>query len=212
MTVPFDQLPLDPSSPEAQQWARDELAHGRYDTSVPWWRQLLEWLLHHAGGTTTAGPPGWVIPLVLLVVAGAIAVVVAHLLRREGGAHTTHRRHRAGLAEEGLSAEGYRQRARAAAHQGDWDAVLLDSYRALAASAVERTLLDELPGRTAHEAAVALAPLFPEHRAALEMTAMAFDAVRYGHLSATPDQAHQAAELDTSVLHSRPELPTASAR
>lgn len=210
--MPFDQPPLGPSSPEAQQWARDELAHGRYDTSVPWWRQLLEWLLHHTGGTSTAGPPGWVIPLVLLLVAGAIGVVVAHLLRREGGADRTSRRHRAGLADEGLSADGYRQRAKAAAHQGDWDAVLLDSYRALAASAVERTLLDELPGRTAHEAAVALAPLFLEHRATLEVTAMAFDAVRYGHLSATPDQARQAAELDTALLHSRPEIATATAR
>lgn len=207
MTVLFDQPPLEPSSPQAQQWAREELAHGRYHTEVPWWRQLLEWLLSHTGGPTGAALPGWVVPLVLLVVAGVIAVVVAHVLRREGAPRTTGGAH-SGLSEEGLSADAYRRRATLAAETGDWDAALLDSYRAVAASAVERTLLDELPGRTAHEAAVALAPLFPEHRAVLETIAATFDAVRYGHLSATPDQAHLAAQLDSSLLRSRPQLAT----
>lgn len=212
MIVPFDQPPLDPSSPQAQQWARDELAHGRYDTSVPWWRRLTEWLLSQTGGGHSAGVPSWMVPVVVVVVLAAVALIVALVLRREGRATRTRGARSAGLAEEGLRADDYRRRARAAAGQGDWDAVLLDSYRAVAASAVERTLLDELPGRTAHEAAVALGPLFPEHRDALEATAAAFDAVRYGHLSATSDQARRAADLDETVLRSRPRLPSVTAR
>jgi hypothetical protein len=212
MIAPFDQPPLDPSSPQAQQWARDELAHGRYDTSVPWWQQLLDWLSSHTTGGHTAGMPAWVASLVVVLVLAAVGLIVALVVRREGRAAGTRGARSAGLAEEGLSADDYRRRARAAAGQGDWDAMLLDSYRAVAAAAVERTLLDELPGRTAHEAAVALGPLFPEHRDALEATATAFDAVRYGHLSATPDQARRAAELDEAVLRSRPQLPSGAAR
>ncbi|MGZ4783967.1 MAG: DUF4129 domain-containing protein [Oryzihumus sp.] len=212
MIVPFDQPPLDPSSPQAQQWARDELTHGRYDTSVPWWRQLLDWLTSHTAGGHTTGMPAWAAPLVVVLVLAAVGLIVALVLRREGGRRRTRGARSAGLSEEGLRADDYRRRARAAEALGDWDAVLLDSYRAVAAAAVERTLLDELPGRTAHEAAVALGPLFPEHRDALEATAAAFDAVRYGHLSASSDQARRAAELDQAVLRSRPQLPAGGAR
>lgn len=212
MTTPFDQPPLDPSSSQAQQWARDELAHGRYDTSLPWWQRLVDWLLNQTGGGHSSGLPGWMAPLVVILVLAAVALIVALVLRREGSRTGTRGVRTAGLSEEGLSADDYRRRARTAAGRGDWDAVLLDSYRAVAASAVERTLLDELPGRTAHEAAVALGPLFPEQRDALETTAAAFDAVRYGHLSATPDQARRAAELDEAVLRTRPHLPSAAVR
>ncbi len=92
MIVPFDQPPLDPSSPQAQQWARDELAHGRYDTSVPWWRQLIEWLLSHTSGGPSAGLPSWMVPLVVVVVLAAVGLVVALVLRREGRATTDQRR------------------------------------------------------------------------------------------------------------------------
>ena len=65
------------------------------------------------------------------------------------------------LDDRGVDATAYRERAQRAVREGDWDTVVLDSYRAVVASAVERTILDELPGRTAHEASLELSRAFP---------------------------------------------------
>jgi hypothetical protein len=108
--------------------------------------------------------------------------------------------------DKGLSAADYRRRAHASTDRGDWDTALLDSYRALAASAVERTLLTELPGRTAHEVAVSLAPVFPDHADALASAASSFDDVRYGHRRTTKAQAVATTELDAKLLRTTPRL------
>lgn len=105
-----------------------------------------------------------------------------------------------------LPAAAYRDRARAALRTGDHDTALLDGYRAVAASADERTLLDAAPGRTAHEVAVALAAIFPSSAVALSGTADRFDAVRYGDHRATAEQARDALALDDQLLATRPDL------
>ncbi|QGN56618.1 DUF4129 domain-containing protein [Nostocoides sp. HKS02] len=210
MTFPFDGPPLDPSSPTAQQWLRDEFAHGSYTTQPSWFQRLVEWianLLGRFGGHGPGGFPAWVAGVVALVFVAVAVLVVSRLVRPEARALSRTRRATAGtMDDEGLSAADYRGRAALALARADWDAVLLDRYRALAASAVERTLLGELPGRTAHEVAVALAPVFPDHRAPLAAAAAAFDAVRYGHERATSRQAHDAAELDDALLRTRPRI------
>lgn len=210
MTFPFDSPPLDPSSPTAQQWLRDEIGHGVYVTQPSWFQRLMEWiarLLARLGGASPGGLPPWVIGVVALVVVGVAVLVVSRLVRPEAGTLSGGGRGIPGtMDDEGLSAADYRSRADLALARADWDAVLLDRYRALAASAVERTLLGELPGRTAHEVAIALEPVFPDHRAPLAAAAAAFDAVRYGHERATSSQAHDAAELDDALLRTRPRI------
>ena len=89
---------------------------------------------------------------------------------------------------------------------GDADTALLEAYRAIARSAVERTLLDDLPGRTAHEVAVALGPLFPASTRALADAADAFDAVRYGRRAAGLDTARAVLDLDATLAAARPVL------
>lgn len=205
LTAPFDGPPLDPSSPEAQQWLRDELANGRYLTEPSLWQRFMEWL-----STLFAGRPGpgllpsWGVVLVVVVLLAVVVLVLLRLVRPEAVT-----RRRGGTAapvdDEGLSAADYRVRARASADRGDWDAVLLDGYRALAASAVERTLLTELPGRTAHEVALALAPVFPDQANALATAAASFDDVRYGHRRTTRTQAVSTTELDAVLLRTRPQ-------
>ena len=59
------------------------------------------------------------------------------------------------------TAAEHRAAAGRALEAGDADTAVLEAYRALTRSAIERTLLDDLPGRTAHEVAVALGPVFP---------------------------------------------------
>ena len=209
MTSPtsvFDGPPLDPSSPEARQWVLDELAKGRYTTEPSLWQRFVEWLQHLLTGQPGAGLiPAWGAALVVVVVLAVVALVVARLLRAEPSTRGGRAR-KAVLDDEGLSAADYRARAAGARARADWDALLLDSYRALATSAVERTLLTDLPGRTAHEVALALEPVFPTHAESLAASATEFDAVRYGHRRTTQDRAVAVADLDTRLLAARPTL------
>jgi hypothetical protein len=208
LRTPFDGPPLDPSSAQAQQWVRDELAKGRYHTEPSLLQRFLDWLralFDHSLGLGQL--PSWAVLLVVVVILAVLVLVVLRLVRPEA---VTRRRSgpAAPVDEEGLSAADYRVRARGSADRGDWDAVLLDAYRALAASAVERTLLTELPGRTAHEVAISLTVVFPEHVDALESAAAAFDDVRYGHREATRARAIATTELDAELFRTRPVLGT----
>ncbi len=202
----LDGPPLDPSSEQARQWVRDELAGGQYVTRPSVWQRLLEWLLDLFGGGTGPGLlPGWTVALVVVAVLAVVALVVVRLVRPETSIRRAGRTPGA-IDDEGLSAADYRARAREATGRGDWDTALLDAYRAIAAGAVERTLLAELPGRTAHEVAVDLAPIFPDHGAALSRAAASFDDVRYGHRPTTREQAAATAELETVLQQTRPRL------
>ena len=97
-----------------------------------------------------------------------------------------------------------RDRARAAVARGDWDSAVLDGVRTVARAAVERVVLDDAPGRTAHEVSLALTTPFPAEQAALLAAADSFDAVRYGHRSATEDQARAVLALDERLAAARP--------
>jgi len=70
----------------------------------------------------------------------------------------------------------------------------------------DRTLLDDAPGRTAHEVSLALASPFPDHSVRLAEAANVFDAVRYGHRRATADQAGEVQRLDAELVRARPVL------
>lgn len=206
----LDQPPLDPSSEQARQWVRDELARGSYQTEPSLFQRFVEWLLSHLQPGSGSGVSPWVAILVVLVVIG-LAVLVVLFVRREPAPD---RGERVGGAvdDEGLTARDYRRRADAAAAQGDWDTVVVDRYRAVAAAAVERALLTELPGRTADEVAIALGPIFPVHRDALGTAAAVFDEVRYGHLHASRSQADALAALDQTLASTKPRLEPVPSR
>ena len=114
------------------------------------------------------------------------------------------------------TAAEHRTAATRALAAGDADTALLEAYRAIARSAVERTLLDDLPGRTPHEVAVQLGPVFPASAPALATAADAFDAVRYGRRAARTEAAREVIALDAALATTRPVLPdpatTAGAR
>ncbi|MDQ3359155.1 MAG: DUF4129 domain-containing protein [Actinomycetota bacterium] len=63
-----------------------------------------------------------------------------------------------------------------------------------------------MPGRTAHEIAVALAPRFTDHSGRLADAADRFDAVRYGDQRATEEQARSVLDLDRELARTRPRL------
>jgi len=212
MTLPLlrlDAPPLDPSRSEGRRLLEDELSKPRYAVEPSLWDRFREWLLG-LFDTTGPGLSPWVLVLVLLVALAVIGLVVAVLLRPEARAGRS-RTDRDVLDERGVDATAYRDRAHSAAREGNWDTVLLDSYRAIVASAVERTLLDEQPGRTAHEASLELSRAFPHEASAVRMGADRFDAVRYGHDAASEDEARALLALDERLGRARPRLDRAPA-
>ena len=200
----LDAPPLDPSRDEGRRLLEEELAKAKYDVEPSLWDRFVQWLL---GLFETSGPglPPWVFGLVVIVGLALLALVVGLLLRpearsRRGGEHG------GVLDDRGVDATAYRERAQRALREGDWGTVLLDSYRAVVASAVERTILDELPGRTAHEASLELVRAFPAEQGDLRRAADRFDAVRYGHEAGTEADARAVLTLDERLARTRPEL------
>ena len=201
MTLPLD-APLDPSSDEARRWLEEELAKGVYNPQPGLLERFLEWLDRLTSASPAGGAPAVLLPVVIVVVVAVLALVLVTVLRREV------RRSGAGsgrvLDVPDIDAATLRARARAAAERRDWDGAVLDGVRAVARSGVERVVLDDAPGRTAHEVALALATTFPSESQALLRAADAFDAVRYGHRRASQEQALDVLALDERLAGTRP--------
>ena len=208
-----DGPPLDPTSSQARDWLSRELSKDVYHTRPSLLERFLDWLsgLLSPGSGSGSALPAWAVLVVVAVLLLLVALVMVRVLRRES--RTRPERGGAVLDEPGVSAAQYRLRATDAAASGRWDDVVLDGYRAISQGVVERTILDDLPGRTADEVARELAPVFPAHADALGSAAAAFDAVRYGHLAAGAGPARAVLALEDEVratppiLSSLPDLP-----
>ncbi|MBM6401069.1 DUF4129 domain-containing protein [Phycicoccus sonneratiae] len=207
--TPFD-APLDPSSDEARRWLEDELSSPRYHAQPSLIERLREFLDDLLNSSPSGGLPSFVVPIAVGLVLAVLALVLWRVLRREvgrtGGGPGT-----GVLDVPDVPAATLRASARAALARGDWDTAVLDGVRAVARGAVERVVLDDAPGRTAHEVAVALAVSFPAEDAALLAAADAFDAVRYGHRGAGEETARAVLALDDRLVAARPARPGAPA-
>jgi hypothetical protein len=198
--------PLDPTSAEARELLEEELRKAVYADDRGLLERLWAWLGDQLSGPTPAGGlPAWTIWLAVLIGLAVLALVLLRPIRAER--RMTGPRGEGVLAGPVRSALEHRAAAAAALAAGDADAAVLEGYRALTRSAVDRTLLEDLPGRTAHEVAVELGPLFPEYAARLATAADAFDAVLYGRRPATLPRASEVVDLDVALLGSRPVLP-----
>ena len=211
-----DGPPLDPSSDEAHRWVVQELAGREYAVRESLWQRFLDWvrgLLDTAGGPSVGGVPTWLAALLALLVLAAVAYAVLRAVRLERGSSAGAGRRGSGvLGGESLTAAEHRARAASALAAGAWDDAVLHGYRAVAAGAVERTLLAPSPGRTADETAVELGPYFPGESDALARGARAFDAVRYGRVPAGEEAARDVVATEGRLAGARPRfsaVPTA---
>ena len=210
MTVPgwVAAVPVDPSAEEAREWMRRELAKPEYADDRSLLQRVIDWvseLIANLLSRGTGALPGWVLPVALAVAAALVALLLLVKVRREPGAGDTARRG-AVLEEAHLDADAYRARARAALDQEDVDAATMDWFRAIAAGASERSIIDDNPGRTAHEVSVALAAVFPDDAGSLARAADHFDAIRYGDARVDATVARFVGDLDARLAAARPFL------
>lgn len=197
---------LDPDRDQARELLERELTGGEYHRPESIVTKILGWLLQRLERVIdflpgSNGLSALLLGVVLTLVVVAVVFAVRGTVRSRRLVEPT-----PGpvLDEEGLTASQYRERAAAAARVGNWDAVLLDSYRAIAAATDERALLDEMPGTTAREIAIGLHLPFPQHGSALLSAADAFDAVCYGDQHASQQEADRVRELDRVLARTRP--------
>ncbi len=199
--TPFD-APLDPSSDDARRWLEQELSSPRYHAQPSLLERIREFIDRLLNASPDGGLPSVVVPIAVGLVIAVLGLVLWRVLRREVG--------RTGGGEDrvldvpDVPAATLRAQARAALARGDWDTAVLEGVRAIARAAVERVVLDDAPGRTAHEVAIALATPFPTEHGGLLAAADSFDAVRYGHRSASEEQARAVAALDERLASARP--------
>lgn len=197
---------LDPDRDQAREWLEQELSGPDYNRAEPLFRRLLDWLLDRLDQLFSLVPGsqslGWLLVLAVLLVVAVVAIFAVRGRRRSGA--LSERGTGAVLEDPSLRAADYRSRAERAAEAGDWDTVLLDSYRALAADGVERTLLDHAAALTAHEVGVALGRYFPAQQAEIFSAADLFDLVRYGEGSSTQQEAPGVRDLDRTLSRTRP--------
>nr|WP_253945563.1 DUF4129 domain-containing protein [Nocardioides sp. zg-DK7169] len=191
--------PLDPSPDEARDLVRRELVRPEYhDRDVV--ARLLDWLEHQLDrvvDAASAAPPVATLAamLVLLVLVGALGWLLTRARRsgprRRGEAPV--------LTAEQVSADELRRRAEAALAAGRHEEAVLEAFRAIALSQVERGELSPAPGRTAHEVAEALAAARPPLAARARDAGLLFDRVRYGERPADAAQAAAVLALDADL-------------
>ena len=200
---------LDPTPPEARNWLKQEL-HGS-DYQNPWLDSVIRWILDQlrklldgAGHLAGLSP---VITVLMALVVIALLVWVLPRVRREPVVAASDG---AVLEDVTITARHYRDQAAQAMRDGRYDDAVLDGFRAIAKDMSDRRVLNDAPGRTAHEVSLALASPFPDHADRLARAADLFDSVRYGHRRASAHQAGQIHELDAELVTTRPQLLASS--
>ncbi|MEP7192603.1 MAG: DUF4129 domain-containing protein [Actinomycetota bacterium] len=194
---------LDPTPPQARDWLRQELAGPDYHT--PWLDSVLRWLSDQFRKLVEgAGQLAGLSPLITVLIALVVIALLVWVLPRVRRERRVTPPDGAVLQDVTITARHYRDRAAQAILDGRFDDAVLDGFRAIAKDMSDRRVLNDAPGRTAHEVSLVLASPFPDHADRLALAADLFDSVRYGHRRAGPYQAGQIQELDAELARSRP--------
>lgn len=202
-------VPPEPDAPTARRLLLEELGDPIYDQQPTLLDRILTWLQERLAELDFTGAdldPRLLAAIVvgLVLVAVVIALAVAGPVRR---ARRARRPSSEVLGDDSRTAAELRGSADALAADGDWSAAVLDRFRALLRSLEERAVLDERPGRTAHEASQEAAAAFPEDVAALTDAGRLFDDVRYGDVAAGPEDDRRLRALDETLTGRTPVRP-----
>jgi Domain of unknown function (DUF4129) len=199
-----------PDPGTSRTWVQDELRKPEYHQ-----QSLLERLLAVLGRfwalvtdqASRAGAFSAPIAVVLLLLVVGLGVFVVSRIRREpaGGPIPGPVRGTV-LGMQQASPDALRARALRALEEGRADDAMVDAVRAVAARMVQRGLLEDLPGLTAHEIAISIGPAFPPHATDLTRAAELFDLVFYGHGQAREVDARSVLTLEDELRRTRPQV------
>lgn len=194
---------LRPGPGTARTWLREELSRHDYQPSLSerFWNWVHD-LLNQAREVSTLG--AGLSPLVALLLLAVLLVVVALALSRLRGNAPLRTSGGAVFGETRLSASHHRELARQALAGAHWDRAVVESMRAIAAGLLERGLLGEDPGATAHEITTRAAQVFPGLRTRLDRAALVFDETRYGDRPANERAARDLSVLDEEISAATP--------
>lgn len=180
--------PATPGAQEAREAAEAELAKPVYHPVPDLLGRLWRWLVEHLDPTTAIpGIPPLLSGLIVLLVLVTCVVLLVVLLRRFRLVGRS-RRNAGRLFDDERDARALARAADAAAERGDWDAAVVERFRAIIRSLDERGLIEDYPGMTAHEAAVLGSGALEALGEELTRAAALFDAVRYGEVVSTEEQ------------------------
>jgi hypothetical protein len=194
---------LNPTPAQGRDWLKQELAGSDYQS--PWLDSVIRWIRDVLGNLVDGARQ--VTGLSPVVTAGLAVLLIALLgwilpkVRRERAAAVSRE---AVLKDLTITASRYRDLAAQALRDGRFGDAILNGFRAIAKDMNDRGLLNDAPGRTAHEVSLALASPFPDHADRLAGAADLFDSVRYGHRRANEGQASQIRALDAELAQARP--------
>jgi Domain of unknown function (DUF4129) len=213
-------VPVDIDRDAAREAAHTELSRHVYAEAQPPLairiiRWIVRWFTELLDRVAAATPGGWYgVVLLLAIVAIAGYAVTRRTGMVRGTAAGRDERPLFGLAPR--SAAEHRRVAEAAAATGDWETAVQERFRAVIRTLEERGLIEDRPGRTADEAAMAGGAVLPGSADGLAQSAQTFDSVVYGGKPATPGQDEQLRRLDAAVRTARPfsggSVPSASSR
>jgi hypothetical protein len=192
--------PLEPSPDDASSLLRRELVRPEYHE-----RNILQQVLDRvdrfvSGSIDAASQAPPLSTFAAMVAFLLLAVGLVWLLSRARRTARAARVRGAVLTDERVTADELRARAEQALAEGRNGDAVVDGFRAVAVRQIERGTLDDLPGATAHEVAIALASVHPGRREQVDRSAALFDAVLYGDRPATPGQAAEVLQLDDTLV------------
>ncbi|KRF35192.1 DUF4129 domain-containing protein [Nocardioides sp. Soil805] len=191
--------PLVPTPDEGRSLLRRELLRPAYREDDLLGR-LVEAVRRAIGRTIDAASSAPPLTTFFAMLVGLLLVLALLWLATRTRATRAVRGHTQVAVPDGsLSADQWRARADAAYSSGDHGTALVDGFRALAVRQVERGLLDDAPGATAHELGLALRVLHPGREPEVDEGARLFDLVLYGDRAATAEQARSVLALDDAL-------------
>lgn len=208
-------IPITPSPDEARRKLVAELSKPEYGSGQTLLDQLIRRLLEALDRNAPGGAPtGVVIVIGLVLVVGVIWLISRTQFASKGDARGA----RSELVDPLLSPADYRRLAEQAINAQRFDEATVAAFRAIVSDLDRRAVLGDRPGRTAHEAATAMASAFPAQAEAFRFGADWFDLAAYGidqggHQRTTASQAQTLLDLGTEIAATRPDFsqPTPAA-
>ena len=199
LTTAVRAVPVVPDADQARTWLEDELTQPVYHQHASILQRIVAWLRRLFDGApglnTSPRVVALIVVLAIVLIAGVALWVAgpvrrARRLRAPGAVHA---------GDDRRTAAQLRADADAAADRGAWDDAVADRFRAIVRDLETRTVLDERPGRTAHEAVETASGRLPTVATDLRRAGRLFDDVVYGHVPAHRSDDAALREVDQRV-------------